>query len=116
MIDVSVITTLPRPETVILQKGDNGILECPFISSPSPVLNYYLKDSTLTTINSRYKTFPNGTLMIVNVTESDEGSYNCTLPFYTIKENNTGIPWYYSTKVVIYGKYIYFCVQFFNQS
>lgn len=90
-------------KTIVMEEGDNGMLQCPFRGAPSPILVYYRNKVSINTSNPRYKIFSNGNLIIINVTTSDEGLYECRM----ISNNTTSNSILRSnlTKVIIYREY-----------
>ena len=63
----------------MIQEGENGLFDCPFVGSPRPILAYYRNNELINTSNSKYQTFVNGTLKIFKATKRDRGWYDCRI-------------------------------------
>lgn len=104
-VDVPAKINLSPAKTIVMQKGDNGLFKCPFEGSPPPVLKYYHNNVSINTSSPRYKIYPDGTLIIVNVTTSDEGSYYCKIAS-NYNESINGTNRSNPIKVTVYSKYL----------
>ena len=92
---------IPRQsKSVIFFIGENGFFDCPIKGSLPPVIQYLVKKSPIRTDNSHYKAFTNGTLMIINVSKFDAGSYTCKSTLHNVTNKTTVL-------VEVYGKHSY---------
>ncbi|GAB1600757.1 protein sidekick-1 isoform X2 [Argonauta hians] len=57
--------------------GQNVKIHCKAFGSPRPQIQWYFNAQRITSPNSQYKIYPNGTLRINNVNSMDSGKYQC---------------------------------------
>lgn len=72
----AVIPVIQVPKPPVTNLGFAAYLHCPAVGEPKPDIEWRFKGSTIED-SSRYRTFPNGTLVILQTTASDAGQYTC---------------------------------------
>ncbi|CAJ1067818.1 inactive tyrosine-protein kinase 7 isoform X1 [Xyrichtys novacula] len=66
-----------RPQDSLLEEGRPGYLHCHTQANPEPEVTWYRNSMEVTSEDSRFKMFPNGTLRINNVEVYDGQVYSC---------------------------------------
>lgn len=76
-------------DSLLVTIGNNAIFNCDFYGNPKPNISWYIhreqSDGSVNSkeispsVSSKYSVYYNGTFVIANVTEDDEGYYTCTV-------------------------------------
>uniref|UniRef100_A0A146LW09 Tyrosine-protein kinase-like otk n=3 Tax=Lygus hesperus TaxID=30085 RepID=A0A146LW09_LYGHE len=81
------------PEDVVAKRGSNSKFDC--IYQFADVIEWYYKQTGPLENSTKYNILPNGSLVVLNVSENDEGLYSCV----GIRGESTEVPQIYSASL-----------------
>lgn len=71
---------LVSPENTIVKVGSTASLSCSFLANPDDgTIHWQWRDVNLPSTSNKYNIIANGTLVIRETTDDDNGEYQCTV-------------------------------------